>query len=55
MLDIGDFNQVFRFSPKYAYSETTYNDILHNRRILHNQLFFDRLLAVLQIKGRESL
>ncbi|KAI9757042.1 MAG: hypothetical protein M4579_003611 [Chaenotheca gracillima] len=44
-----DFDGVFAFKPDHAYDSKTYESIISHRRNLDNELFFDRLLKVLQI------
>lgn len=50
MIEIKDFNQVFNLSPDHGYSEHLHSEIIKNRRILDNKLFFDRLAEVLRVK-----
>ncbi|KAF2459368.1 nuclear pore complex assembly-domain-containing protein [Lineolata rhizophorae] len=52
MIKIEEFDDVFRFNPKYHHSSSIANAITNNRRALH-KLFFDRLLNQLQVKGVE--
>lgn len=51
MLDINQFESVFSFNAEYAYSNATHHQIQNNRRTLHNKLYFDRLVDVLQVKS----
>lgn len=45
------FDHVFSFNKKYSYDAKVFDQILANRRALENQLFADRLLSLLGIKG----
>ncbi|KAJ5220425.1 hypothetical protein N7468_009629 [Penicillium chermesinum] len=46
-----DFDNIFSFNKKYHYESKTVELIVSNRRVLDNQLFADRLLGLLGIKG----
>lgn len=46
-----DFNHVYSFNKKYSYDNKVFDQIVSNRRALENQLFADRLLSLLGIKG----
>lgn len=46
-----NFDHVFSFNKKYSYDTKVFDQILANRRALENQLFADRLLGLLGIKG----
>ncbi|KAJ5115829.1 hypothetical protein N7456_000177 [Penicillium angulare] len=46
-----DFNHIFSFNKKYHYDAKVIEQITSNRRALENQLFADRLLGLLGIKG----
>lgn len=46
-----DFDQIFAFNKKYSYEPKVVDQILSSRRALENQLFADRLLGLLGIKG----
>ncbi|KAJ5624086.1 hypothetical protein N7510_000395 [Penicillium lagena] len=46
-----DFETIFFFNKKYSYDAKVVEQILANRRALENQLFADRLLGLLGIKG----
>lgn len=46
-----DFDTIFHFNKKYSYDPKVFDQILSNRRALENQLFADRLLRLLGIKG----
>lgn len=46
-----DFDHVFSFNKKYSYDSKVFDQIVANRRALENQLFADRLLGLLGIKG----
>jgi hypothetical protein len=46
-----DFETIFSFNKKYSYDAKVVDQILANRRALENQLFADRLLGLLGIKG----
>ena len=56
MLDISDYDAVFKIHDKHSHSHGGYppeieRTILDNRHHLGGKLFFDRLLDLLQIKG----
>ncbi|KAI9697844.1 MAG: hypothetical protein M1820_007631 [Bogoriella megaspora] len=51
---MADFDALFEFDISYAFPRHTYEEINDNRRTLGNKLFFDRLLEVLNIAGKES-
>ena len=55
MIEIKDFEQVFNLSPDHGYSEHLHSEIIKNRRILDNKLFFDRLVEVLRVKSKVSI
>jgi hypothetical protein len=55
MIEIKDFKQVFNLSPDHGYSEHLHSEIIKNRRILDNKLFFDRLAEVLRVKSKVSI
>lgn len=46
-----DFDHVYSFNKKYSYDNKVFDQIVSNRRALENQLFADRLLSLLGIKG----
>ncbi|KAJ5396759.1 hypothetical protein N7509_004872 [Penicillium cosmopolitanum] len=45
------FDHIFSFNKKYSYDSKTVDQIISNRRSLEGQLFADRLLGLLGIKG----
>ncbi|KAL1993947.1 hypothetical protein VTN49DRAFT_2616 [Thermomyces lanuginosus] len=45
------FEATFQFNRNIAYDKKTVDQILANRRALENQLFIDRLLGLLGVKG----
>lgn len=45
------FEATFYFNKSIAYDKKTVEQILVNRRSLENQLFIDRLLGLLGVKG----
>lgn len=45
------FDHIFNFNKKYSYDSKTVDQIISNRRSLEGQLFADRLLGLLGIKG----
>lgn len=45
------FDYIFSFNKKYSYDSKTVDQIISNRRSLEGQLFADRLLGLLGIKG----
>lgn len=51
MASWADFDNIFNFNKKYHYEAKVVELIVSNRRVLENQLFADRLLALLGIKG----
>lgn len=48
------FDHIFSFNKKYSYDSKTVDQIISNRRSLEGQLFADRLLGLLGIKGGTS-
>lgn len=46
-----DFDNIFNFNKKYHYETKVVELIVNNRKVLENQLFADRLLGLLGIKG----
>lgn len=49
------FEATFQFNRNIAYDKKTVDQILANRRALENQLFIDRLLGLLGVKGGTCL
>ena len=45
------FDHIFSFNKKYSYDSKIVDQIVANRRSLEGQLFADRLLGLLGIKG----
>ncbi|KAI9820847.1 MAG: hypothetical protein M1832_003480 [Thelocarpon impressellum] len=55
MADPDVFKRVFSFKPDLAYDAKSVERIQSNRRRLENELFFDRLLQVLQVDKASQL
>ena len=50
-----DFDSIFYFNKGFTYDGKVIEQIVSNRRSLENQLFVDRLLALIGVKaGRNS-
>ena len=52
MADLESFDDLFSFDSEYEYDVETIGTIQQNRRELENELFFDRLLKLLQLSQR---
>ena len=50
MADFYDFDDVFGSNPNIAYDEQSRAKIHHNRQLLENELFIDRLLKALGVR-----
>ena len=50
MADFYDFTDVFGSNPNIAYDEQSRAKIHHNRQLLENELFIDRLLKALGVR-----
>ena len=50
MADFYDFSEVFGSNPNVAYDEQSRAKIHHNRQLLENELFIDRLLKALGVR-----
>lgn len=54
MTDIETFESVFTFNPTFRYDSKTVEAIRLNRRRLENELFFDKLVRLLQLSQGQS-
>ena len=52
MADLESFDDLFSFDTGYEYDVKTIEAIKQNRRELENELFFDRLLKLLELSQR---
>lgn len=50
MADFNDFSDIFGSNPNIAYDEQARAKIHHNRQLLENELFIDRLLKALGVR-----
>ena len=51
MVDINDFDDVFNINSDASLDQSDFEEIQNNRRTLGGELFFDKLLRVLHVKG----
>ena len=54
-IDLAEYEAVFGEGPGTAYEPQIIDQVIHNRRILDDELFVDRLLKALGIKKRGSI
>ena len=55
MADLDEFEDVFGSNPSITYDEQLRTKIRHNRQLLENELFIDRLLKALGVRKGKLL